>query len=89
MWESHPFTIASDGSEEEGEPLRLFVKRVPGGWTERLYGFANEGDIGAGVDRMKAGGGRKCRVMIVGPYGSSLPLLLPSWSRSVHFRRAD
>jgi len=83
MWEAHPFTIASAGAEEEGEPLRLFVKRVERGWTERLYGFACDGgyDYGTGEDKRRSGGvlggGRKCRVLIDGPYGSSL-LFSPS-----------
>lgn len=99
MWESHPFTIASAGAEGEGdgEPLRVFVKSVKRGWTERLFGFASDGEAGTGEDRMRFGGakaGRRCRVLVEGPYGSfSLSFFLsflfgstrPADASSLHF----
>ncbi|KAL7414967.1 ferric reductase like transmembrane component-domain-containing protein [Mrakia frigida] len=85
MWESHPFTIASAGAEGEGdgEPLRVFVKSVKRGWTERLFGFASDGEVGTGEDRMRFGGakgGRRCRVLVEGPYGGTGNILFSSFS---------
>ena len=72
MWEAHPFTIASGGADGEGEPLRLFAKSIPGGWTERLHSFACSSN--------EKCGGRRAKVMLDGPYGGPGNTMFSSFS---------
>lgn len=63
MAEVHPFTIASATNTEEG--LVLMCKNT-GGWTERLYMIAQ-----TTASDEQGPGGRKVKVVVEGPYGTS------------------
>ncbi|KAG6815967.1 hypothetical protein H0H87_009817 [Tephrocybe sp. NHM501043] len=66
--EVHPFTIASVADGEEG--LVLLIKKS-GRWTGQLYEMAKSSGY------TEAGQGRRVKVMVEGPYGSSLIVSLP------------
>lgn len=69
--EAHPFTIASVADGQEG--IVLLVKKS-GKWTGRLYDMAKTSGF------TEAGQGRRVKVLVEGPYGSSSPPLSPPLS---------
>jgi predicted ferric reductase len=65
--EAHPFTIASVSEGSEG--MVLMCKKT-GGWTQKLY------ELATAVDN--EGQERRMKVLVEGPYGQFLPLLVVS-----------